>query len=315
MPLDPKITQLLAWIAKANHPSYAQVGAVAARLQIERNLPTLDVKRVDLAHVVDLSIPVDGTQLLARAYAREAPNWSQPLATIVHFHGGGFTVGSVAAYENFCRYLAQHTGALVVSVDYRLAPEHKFPVAVEDCFAAYRWLLTHLHEAGGDPARMALVGDSAGGTLATVTCLLARDAKLPQPMLQALIYPGTSNTQDTPSHHRLAQGYLLDRDSIQWFFAQYLRSEADRDDWRFGPIIAPDLSRVAPVWMAVAEYDPLVDEGVAYAQRLREAGVPVSLRQYAGQVHGFFNMGGYLPEAKTAVYELIGVLKQALALD
>jgi acetyl esterase len=319
MPLDPHIAQILAWVTKANHPTYEQLGAAAAKVSVDKYLPTLDVKRVELAHVVDLRIPLPGdsagTVLHARAYSRVQPSWAAPLPVILHFHGGGFTVGSVAAYENFCRFVAQHSGALVVSVDYRLAPEYKFPTAVEDCFAAYQWVLAHVHEEGGDAQRIAIMGDSAGGTLATVTCLLARDAKLPQPALQCLIYPGTSNTQDTPSHHALANGYLLTRPTIQWFFKQYLRSEADRDDWRFGPIIAPSLADIAPAWVAVAEYDPLLDEGVAYAERLRTAGVPIVLKHYAGQIHGFFNMGGYAPSAKAAVFESITVLKEALTLS
>jgi acetyl esterase len=279
---------------------------------VDKHLPTLDFKRTELAHVANLVIPTLHAQLPARAYASTVPSWSAPLPVVLHFHGGGFTVGSVNAYENYCRKLAALTDALVISVDYRLAPEHQFPCAVDDCFAAYRWLLENAHAEGGDPSRVAITGDSAGGTLATVTCLLAREAGLPQPKLQALVYPGTSATQAEASHLRLTEGYLLDRNTIQWFFQQYLRSEADRQDWRFGPLITPSVADLAPAWIAVAEYDPLVDEGMAYAKRLEAAGVPTVVREYAGQIHGFFNFGGYSLVAKDAVHELARALREAL---
>jgi acetyl esterase len=205
----------------------------------------------------------------------------------------------------------------VLSVDYRLAPEHKFPTAQDDAWDALQWVADSGAGVGLDPSRIAVGGDSAGGTLSAVCAILARDAGL-QLALQLLFYPGTAGHQDTPSHHLFAKGFVLEEPHITYFFEKYIRTAADRDDWRFAPLdgLRPDgqvadLAGVAPVWLGLAECDPLVDEGLAYADRLRMAGVAVDLEIYKGVVHEFIKMGRVVPEAARAHADAARALKQA----
>ncbi|HDR9192676.1 TPA: alpha/beta hydrolase, partial [Burkholderia vietnamiensis] len=257
----------------------------------------------------------DGRTIGARLYLPVAPSLAEPLPALVYYHGGGFTVGSVDTHDALCRMFARDAQCAVLSVDYRLAPEHKFPTAVHDAEDALRWLHREAAAFGIDAARLAVGGDSAGGTLATVCAVLARDAGI-HLALQLLIYPGVTGHQATESHARLANGYLLTQDTIQWFFSQYVREPADRDDWRFAPLDgtrgAPSsFAGVAPAWIATAEYDPLSDEGAAYAQKLRAAGNTVALVCYPGMIHEFFKMGGYIPEVRVAHADATAALRAA----
>jgi acetyl esterase len=206
----------------------------------------------------------------------------------------------------------------VLSVDYRLAPEHKFPTAVEDAFDALSWLHEHAAQFGVDGERLAVGGDSAGGTLATVCAVLARDAGI-RLALQLLIYPGTTGYQQTDSHARFADGFLLSGDTIQWFFEQYVRDKSDRDDWRFAPLDgergAPDFRGVAPAWIATAEYDPLSDEGDAYARKLRAFGNEVVLTRYPGMIHEFFKMGGFVRDVVKAHADAAAALRAAFGVE
>ncbi|MDX1606228.1 MAG: alpha/beta hydrolase, partial [Candidatus Competibacterales bacterium] len=220
---------------------------------------------------------------------------------LLWFHGGGFVIGDLDTYDNICRHLALRGECMVLSVDYRLAPEHKFPAAVEDCEAAYRWACARIDQLGGDPARIAIGGDSAGGNLAAVTCLLARDGGLPQPLLQLLVYPNTRAPSDTGSQQRLAEGYLLERRVIDWFYGHYLNDPQEMEDVRFAPLLAENVGGLAPALVIVAGHDPLHDEGVAYAEKLREAGTPVELIDYPGMVHGFYSMSGSVATAREAL--------------
>ncbi|OJA44569.1 alpha/beta hydrolase, partial [Burkholderia ubonensis] len=250
----------------------------------------------------------------ARLYLPVAPSLAEPLPALVYYHGGGFTVGSIDTHDALCRMFARDAQCAVLSVGYRLAPEHKFPTAANDADDALRWLHREAGAFGIDAARLAVGGDSAGGTLATVCAVLARDAGI-RLALQLLIYPGVTGHQQTDSHARLANGYLLSQDTIQWFFSQYVRDPSDRDDWRFAPLDgtrgAPSFAGVAPAWIATAEYDPLSDEGVAYADKLRAAGNAVTLTCYAGMIHEFFKMGGYVPEVLAAHADAVAALKAA----
>jgi acetyl esterase len=184
-------------------------------------------------------------------------------------------------------------------VDYRLAPEHQFPTAAHDAWDALQGLVVIADSLGLDASRLAVGGDSAGGTLAAVCAVLARDAGLPL-ALQLLFYPGCAAHQDTRSHSSFAHGFILDEPSISWFFNQYIRTPADRDDWRFAPLNAPDVDGVAPLWLCLAECDPLVDEGLLYADKLRVAGVAVDLEIYRGVTHEFIKMGRAIPQAVQA---------------
>ena len=255
----------------------------------------------------------DGYDIPVRLYAPTGVK----LPVLVYFHGGGFTIGSIATHDALCRRLGHLAGCAVLSVDYRLAPEHKFPAAQDDAWDAVQWVAREGASVGLDTARIAVGGDSAGGTLSAVCAILARDAGLAL-SLQLLFYPGTAGHQNTPSHHRFAKGFVLEEPHITYFFEHYIRSAADRNDWRFAPLDGvradgqvADLSGVAPAWLGLAECDPLVDEGVAYADRLRMARVLVDLEIYKGVVHEFIKMGRALPEAAKAHADAARALKHA----
>ncbi|QHJ01339.1 alpha/beta hydrolase fold domain-containing protein [Xylophilus rhododendri] len=270
----------------------------------------LEIDRPAMARELDFLIPArDGASLPARLVAPEPGDAALPV--LLYFHGGGFTVGSVATHDILCRELARLAGCAVVSVDYRLAPQHKFPTASDDAWDSLQWLASHGASIGIDGTRIAIGGDSAGGTLAASCALLARDAGLPI-ALQLLFYPGCSARQDTASHRRFAHGPIIDAGLIQWFFSHYIRSDADREDWRFAPLLADDLDGVAPAWFGLAECDPLVDEGVDYADRLRAAGVAVDLEIYRGVTHEFIKMGRIVAEARQAHAAAAGALAAAL---
>jgi acetyl esterase len=319
MPLNPKIEQVLDMIARAKRPAYHDLTPQAARASYEKSAPILEVPSAPMFSIEDLDVPMrDGASIRVRLYHPAEPQWANPAPALVYYHGGGFTVGSVNTHDALARMFARDGQCAVLSVDYRLAPEHKFPTAVDDAFDALTWLHTHAAEFGIDAARLAVGGDSAGGTLATVCAVLARDAGIPL-ALQLLIYPGTTGYQQTDSHSRLADGFLLSGTTIQWFFEQYVRDTSDRDDWRFAPLDgtrgAPDFSGLAPAWIATAEYDPLSDEGDAYADKLRRYGNAVTLRRYPGMIHEFFKMGGFVPEVAHAHADAAAALRAAFGVD
>lgn len=304
------MADVLDRMARAGHPPLHALTPAEAKEAYEKAAQVLEVPRPALARVEDFTIPTrDGHALRARLYA---PSHAR-LPVLVFFHGGGFTVGSIATHDTLCRVLSQQSGAAVVSVDYRLGPEYRFPTASNDAWDAVAYVAKEGASLGLEPSRMALGGDSAGGTLAAVCAILARDAGL-RVALQLLIYPGTTAHQDTDSHRRFAQGPLLTEALITYFFAHYVRSPADREDWRFAPLNADDVDHVAPAWIGLAECDPLVDEGVQYADKLRAAGVPVALEIYRGVTHEFIKMGRALPEALQAHTDAALALRQALGL-
>ncbi len=313
--LTPSMRGLLDRIERAGHPPLHALPPAQAREAYLAGAPVLDISPQPLARVQDLRIPArDGATLSARLFA---PSAKAPLPVLLFFHGGGFTVGSVASHEPLCRRLAHLADCAVLSLDYRLAPEWKFPTAVDDAWDALAWLRANAAQLGLDGRRIAVGGDSAGGTLATVTAIAARDAKWPL-ALQLLFYPGCAGHQDTASHQAFARGFLLEEPHITYFFNHYVRSAADRDDWRFAPLDGVDdsghereLDGLAPAWLGLAECDPLVDEGVMYADRLRHAGVPVALEIYAGVVHGFIQFGRTIAQAATAHEDAARALRNA----
>ncbi|MFM0100400.1 alpha/beta hydrolase [Paraburkholderia nemoris] len=319
MPLNPKIEQVLDMIARAKRPQLHELTPQQARASYEKSAPILEIASAPMFAIEDLQVPTrDGATIRARLYQPVEPSWAEPAPALVYYHGGGFTVGSVDTHDALCRMLACDGKCTVLSVDYRLAPEYKFPTAAEDAFDALAWLHAHTAEYGIDAERLAVGGDSAGGTLATVCAVLARDAGI-KLALQLLIYPGTTGYQQTDSHSRLANGFLLSGDTIQWFFDQYVRDKSDRDDWRFAPLDgtrgAPDFGGLAPAWIATAEYDPLSDEGDAYAEKLRAAGNRVTLKRYPGMIHEFFKMGGYVPDVAEAHADAAAALRAAFGVE
>lgn len=298
-------------MARAGRPALHTLSPQEARAAYEVGAGILEVPRAELERVETLAIPArDGTLLGARLVA---PSRAAGLPVLLYLHGGGFTIGSSASHDTLCRELARLSGCAVVSLDYRLAPEHRFPTASNDAWDALVWLAAHGEALRLDTKRLAVGGDSAGGTLAAVNAILARDAGLPL-ALQLLFYPGCSAHQDTPSHTRFSQGLVLDEPAIAWFFSHYVQSRAEREDWRFAPLLAPDVEGVAPAWIGLAECDPLVDEGIDYADKLRASGVAVDLEIYRGVTHEFIKMGRAIPEARTAHADAAAALRSAFKL-
>lgn len=303
---------VLERMARAGRPPLHTLTPAQARAFYEAGALVLEVSPPPMARLQWLQVPTrDGTALPALLMVPpDVP--AGPLPVLLYFHGGGFVVGSVRTHEPLCRRLAHLAGCAVLSVDYRLAPEHRFPTAVNDALDALAWLRREAAGLGLDDARIAVGGDSAGGTLALVTALQARDAAWPL-SLQLLFYPGCGAWQDTPSHRRFAHGFVLEADTIQWFFRHYV-DDAARSDWRFAPLLAPDFEGVAPAWIGLAECDPLVDEGIELADRLRAARVPVALEIYRGVTHEFIKMGRVIEQALAAHEDAARALRQAFAM-
>ncbi|HSW08415.1 alpha/beta hydrolase, partial [Aquabacterium sp.] len=245
-----------------------------------------------------------------------------PAPVLVYYHGGGWTIGDLDTHDVLCRELALGAGCVVIAVDYRLGPEHRFPAAVQDAEAATRWVQAQAVELGVDARRLAVGGDSAGGNLAATVALLLRDgpgnpgespvaSDMPAPRLQLLIYPATDMRAIAPSHTRNGEGYLLTADSIRYFRAHYIDQPALHDDWRASPLLHPDLSRLPPALVITAGYDPLRDEGRQYADALSAAGTPAQYVCFERQIHGFIPMGKVIEEANTAVMLCAGALRRA----
>lgn len=315
--LHPDIAALLEMV-KAGVESGARtplplLTPEAAREDFDQSSMLLDVEADPLPHERRLSLPTrDGGEIEARLYAPREPSLDAKLPVTLTMHSGGFVVGSLDSHEWQCRRLAAATEAAVLSIAYRLAPEHRFPTAFEDACDALAWIGREGTTFGLDPRRVAVFGDSAGGTLAAALAIAARDEPdLPTPVLQVLAYPGLGSHQDTDSFRRYGRGYLLEAETVDWFFQQYLREPRDRGDWRFAPLAAPDLAGVAPALIVLPEFDPLFDEGEAYAERLRAAGVAVQCRTYRGMVHEFLRMGNVVDDALDAQAEIASALSAA----
>jgi acetyl esterase len=320
--LTPQMRQVLERMQRARRQPMHAMAPADAKLFYAQGSGVLDLPHAPMAHVQTLHLPArDGTLLHAKLWLPSLTP-PQPLQACINaslwpvllfFHGGGFTVGSVATHESICRQLALRAQCAVVSVDYRLAPEHTYPTAVHDAWDAYVALRQWAPLLNLDTDRMAVGGDSAGGTLATVVALMARDANLPL-VQQILFYPGTCANQGTASHQKYATGYLLESASLSYFFNLYTPNVADRQHWWFAPLHMPDAQNVAPCWLGLAECDPLIDEGIAYADHLRMARVPVDLEIYRGVVHEFIKMGRAIPQAQQALQDAANALKQAFLL-
>lgn len=258
--------------------------------------------------VTDRTIPGPDGAIPVRVFR---PSAATGLPVILWFHGGGWVTGNLDTHDQLGRLLADQSGAVVVSVDYRLAPEAKFPAAADDCLAAYRWALEHASEVGGDASRIAIGGDSAGGNLAAVVALDARELGLPQPKMQLLVYPVTDYEFDSAAMMDNAKGYFLEAEGMRWFWEHYARTPADYDDARFSPLRASDLSGLARAVVVTAEFDPLRDQGEAYGKRLGRAGVPTEVVRADGLIHGFFGMHEFMPPGRDAWDISIAALREA----
>jgi len=308
MPLDPQARLLLDQMASMGTPPLHTMSVPDARAMME-SMNGLLGEGEAVAHVEDRQIPGPAGAMPARLYR---PDGKGPLPLLVYFHGGGWVLGGLASHDVVCRALANASGCALLAIDYRLAPEHVFPAAVDDCYAATVWAVANAAALGADPARVAIGGDSAGGNLTAVIAQLARDRGGPPLRFQLLVYPATDANTDTPSYHENATGYFLELAGMRWFYDHYLPRNADRTDPRASPLRTADLRGLPPALVITAEFDPLRDEGETYAARLRDAGVPVTLTRYHGMIHGFFGMGPLLDQGKHAVAEAAAALRTAL---
>ncbi|HEY1967411.1 MAG TPA: alpha/beta hydrolase [Pseudonocardia sp.] len=301
MPVHPEAQALLDLLAQAGLPPFEELTVPAARaaahgfIEMQGEPVALDSVRDSTAG----DVPV-------RVYT---PDGTGPLPVIVYYHGGGWVIGNLEISDKPCRQLAASTGAVVVSVDYRLAPEHRYPAAFDDCYAATAWVAAHADELNVDPARLAVAGDSAGGNLAAAVALAARDRSGPAISAQLLIYPVTDFNFSTESYAANGSGYLLNKASMEWFWAHYLGAQDLGKDPYACPARADNLVGLPPAYLATAEYDPLRDEGEAYGKRLVEAGVPVTAKRFDGLVHGFFWAPAAIPSGASIITDMAAMLR------
>jgi acetyl esterase len=309
MPLDPQAQKVIDALAALNLKPVEESTPAEARESMRSRTAALGPVE-DVASRADHRVPVAGGEIGVRVYT---PAGAGPHPALVFFHGGGWVIGDLDTHDGVCRSLTNAGRCAVASVDYRLAPEHRYPVAAEDSYAAFRWVLAHAGALGIDPRRLAVGGDSAGGNLATVVALMARDRGTPLPIFQVLVYPATDFGLDTPSYRENATGYVLTREGMRWFYGHYLAGPEQGREAYAAPLRAESLAGLPPALVQTAEYDPLRDEGEAYAARLRDAGVPVTLTRYPGMFHGFLRMTNILDKARAARDEIGGALRKAFA--
>ena len=312
MALDPQAKAVIELAIKAGRPPYHTLSPKEARQLFLETRPFSTPAPPAIGTVRNLAAEGPVGQIPLRLYRPAGVSDATPLPVYVYFHGGGWVIGDLESHDVLCRQLTAESGACVIAVDYRLAPEHKFPAAADDAWAATRWIVGHAAELGVDAGRLAVGGDSAGGNLAAVVALMARDAGGPAIALQVLIYPVTDVGRESPSYSDFADGYMLTRDSMRWFTAHYLGRKEEANDWRVSPLRAPSLAGLPPALILTAGFDPLRDEGAAYATRLREAGVTVDYVSFGGMIHGFVGMGRVLDSALRAVSLIGAALRQAL---
>jgi acetyl esterase len=294
MPLHPQCRAILDGMEEAGVPPFEQMTVPQAR-EAARGYVELAGEPQAVASVENRFVPGPTADIPVRVYT---PQGDGPRGGIVFFHGSGWVIANIEICDAAVRSLANSTGCVVVSVNYQKAPEHKFPVPFDDCWAATTWAYANAAELGIDPARFAVAGDSAGGNLAAAVSLRARDEGGPPIAFQILVYPAVDYGWDTPSAVENAEGYGLGRETMRWFWNHYVNSPADADDPLVSPLRAEDLSGLPPAFVATAEFDPLRDDGERYAERLREAGVPVTYTCYDGMIHGFYWMLGAVDDAR-----------------
>lgn len=297
----------MAQMAALGFPPVHMVTPVQARIN---NKARPRAVGPEVAKVDNRFIPGPGPAIPVRIYTPAGPG---PFPVLVWFHGGGWVIGDLDGADATSRHLTVGAGCVVVSVDYRLAPETKFPGAADDCYAATQWAVQHATQINGDPARIAVGGDSAGGNLAAVVSLMARDRGAPPPVFQLLVYPVTHRDFTTGSYERCADGYLLSRASMQWYWEHYLSRPAEAANPYAAPLVATDLSGLPAALVITAEFDPLCDEGEAYGRRLQAAGVPTTCSRYDGMIHGFFGMAAVVEKGQQAIAEASTALQHAFA--
>ncbi len=307
MPIDPQVQAFLDRLEAQRAPPLWSLTPEQARAAAVLGAVGLGPPE-RVAKIEDRRVPAGDREIPVRIYT---PRGRPPFPVLVYFHGGGWVLGDIGTHDALCCSITNSAGCAVVSVGYRLAPEHKYPAAVLDAYAATEWVFGQGGVFGGDAARVAVGGDSAGGNLAAVVALKARDQAAFRPVFQLLIYPITDFRLDTPSYGENAQGYMLTRDDMEWFWRSYLPDERSGRQPYASPLRAEDLGGLPPALVITAEYDPLRDEGEAYAARLRQAGVPVTLTRYDGMIHGFLRRAAIFDRAKIALEAIATSLRHA----
>jgi acetyl esterase len=310
MALDDDAARVLELVRLSGRPPLEAVSPVEARALFRGGREIFAPDPAAVAETRDIAVPgPDGDTLALRLYRGAGTAAGVKLPALIFFHGGGWVVGDLETHDPMCRHIANAAACAVIAVDYRLAPEHKFPAAVEDCLAATLWVAQNGDHLGIDGARLAVGGDSAGGNLAAVVCLIARGLAAPQLRAQMLLYPALDFGMKQASYQRFAEGHLLTEATMRWFANAYIRGPQDTADWRASPLRAPDLSGLPSAYVLTAGYDPLCDEGIAYAHRLQEYGVAVEHRHMPDQIHGFLLMGKIVRAAGPTLDDIAAALK------
>lgn len=307
-PLDAQLHRMLGIMGLV--PSFDQLGPERARREMRTQSKLAAPAKASVHRIRDARVPTPDADVPVRIYTPRASH--ERLPATVYFHGGGFVIGDLESHDSLCRHLAVRSGSIVIAVDYRLAPEHPFPCATEDACHAFDWTLAQADALGIDPARIAVAGDSAGGNLAAVVAQVMRDRGGPAPSFQLLIYPALDLTRSLESHRTFRAGYLLTEEMMDWFLAHYVTDPAHLRDPLGSPLVTRELAGLPPAHIITAGFDPLRDEGEAYADALRAAGVKVTDRCYDTLIHGFISMGGLVDAARHAGDDLAEVLRRAL---
>jgi len=310
MPLHPQARAFIDQVAPPGSPGLHELDLPVSEVRnlvITMFTATQTGEPVAVGSVAERTVPGPAGPIPVRVYT---PAGNGPFPVLVYFHGGGWVICNLDTHDRACRLLTAAIGCVVVSVDYRLAPEHPFPAAAEDCYAAAKYVAAHAAEFGGDPARVAIGGDSAGGNLTAVVAQMARNKGGPKLVHQLLIYPVTDAAMETPSYRENAEGYFLTTEMMAWFWQHYVPSKADRSSPYASPLRASDLTGLPPATVLTAEFDPLRDEGEAYAARLHDAKVPVTAVRYDGMIHGFFG-NPLFDDARRALEDAAAALKAA----
>jgi len=308
MPLDPQAKALIDAIEKSGTPPLDTYPPLQARILYDQASELVKGELTEVHAIEKISIPGPELEIPTLLYR---PNAESELPILVYFHGGGYVIGSLASHDCVCRAICKEAQCIVISVDYRLAPEHKYPAAIDDAWAATQWVAANAKSVGGDENRIAIGGDSAGGNLAAVVCLRAKTASAPPLLFQLLIYPATEMNCIFPSHEEFGKGYRLTNDLIDWFYTHYFSPQDDLGHWQASPLNADNHCDLPPAFVLSAGFDPLQDENTAYVGKLKKAGVVVKHSHYETMMHGFITMPGVLDKAKAAISECAKELAQA----